>query len=150
MSLSQELLYFLASMKSKLPSRLNDLDWLKKLAKSFQPHTAGLYEGVPLYHCSNRGLILQHYVRDFYDKLSYKTQDAPLIYRTGVSSCDFITSTGERIEVKSSILSFDSTYNRYKLGFQNVKHGLHDKLLLVSYFPDSLILWEWDSVNFGR
>ena len=59
--------------------------------------------------------------------------------------CDFILAN-RRVEVKSSQLTWDSTLNRWRASWQNIKRDAYDDLLLVLYTPFGVRMYLHDHV----
>lgn len=128
--------------------------WIEPWVTKFSSKGYRLYAGSPLssMSSSNRGALIEKIIRDYYEEHINLTENPSkdAKYCNGKYAYDFMdTCTRSRVEVKSSSLIWDKLRysKRWRLIFQGVKPSMFDRLLLVGYFPNKLILWDWDGTT---
>ena len=102
--------------------------------------TDEVFKGVPLanFQHNTRGDVFEATVRSFLsEKLKQEVEDAPITLRVnGASrgknqtSCDFVIN-GERVEVKSCMMQWESQKNLWQLEFKRVNKEEYDVLYLA-------------------
>jgi len=117
--------------------------------------TATTYDAVPMgtLSASARGTMIENVVRSVMARLGHTVEGAPTSsnvngHARGKNSttCDFLVD-GERTEVKSSLMDWDKTNQRFKLQFEHIKSELHDTLLLAWMTPKSIHIFKHDGVS---
>ena len=115
--------------------------------------TADVYKNVPLANLtpSERGDLLEKKNRDVVEELTGKKTYDPDVGKTitgtkrGRNQAPFDFYLGDdrqRVEVKSSQLTWDKSNKRWQASFHNVKRAEYDLLYLALYTPSGIYVFE--------